>query len=163
MTGPIFYAIKVATRSDNSTVYLSRTMERGGTYKRATLGEAARYMDRTSAEIHLDESREIGPEIVALRGVTGLNGNWRAWHLTDDGNGRVLNGPEGETVTMAAPGSDKRTDRFPWIARWPEGHLLEDQHGRTRSFASALAARKAIERAMLDEHRRHIPEFRNPG
>jgi hypothetical protein len=155
--GPVFYAIKVATRSDNVTVYLGERLGNGGLYQRKPLDEAARFLDRERAEIHLDASREIGPEIVTLFAVTKQQGDWRGWHVADDGGGRVLNGPQGETV-FELPATKAAAQRFPWVSQWPEGGPLEDHHGRIRRFASALAARSAIERAMRDEHQRHVDE-----
>jgi hypothetical protein len=153
--GPLFYAILVAKRSDNVSVYLGSEMGEGGIYKRKTLDEAARYIDRERAEIHLDASREIGPEIVTLFGIT-LPGDWRGWHVTEEDGVRILNGPDGETVTEIPAGHDRRSQRFPWIAHWPEDGPLKDHHGRVRQFATAMAARKAIARAMKDEHQRLV-------
>ncbi len=155
--GPVFYAIKVAKRSDNATVYLGDRIGDGGVYQRKSLDEAARYIDRERAEIHLDASREIGPEIVTLYGVTQQAGDWRGWHVTEEDGKRVLNGPLGETVREVS-GSDAKAQRFPWISHWPEDGPLRDQHDRIRHFATALSARKAIERAMREQHQGHVDE-----
>lgn len=159
MIGPLFYAIRIAERIDGSTVYMSATVG-GRSYKREFLGEAARFANREFAEMHLDASREIGPEIVALHSVK-LAGDWRAWHATADGGREVLHGPEGEKVYKRSEGStSQHRARFPWEANWPDGTPLADHHGRNRSFATPMAARKAIGVALKDAFDRHRPENR---
>jgi hypothetical protein len=155
--GPIFYAIKVAKRSDNATVYFGDTLGEGRRYHRTFLDEAARYIDRERAEIHLDASREIGPEIVTLYGVTHP-GDWRGWHVTEEDGERILNGPRGETIRETPPSSGMRSHRFPWICHWPEDGPLTDERGRLRFFSSPMAARKAIGRALRQQHQRHVDE-----
>jgi hypothetical protein len=158
MIGPSFYAVKVATRGDNVTVYLGSTMTRAG-YKCERLGEAARFMNAEAAEEHLYNSREIGPEVVELRSVIRQQGDWRAWHATRMEDALVLNGPDGETVTLPDEGpASPRAARFPWSAAWPDGSPLLNDKGHARMFMTALAARQAIERAMRDEHQRHVDE-----
>lgn len=155
--GPVFYAIRVAKRSDNVTVYLGDRLGHDRNYKRERLDTAARYIDRERADIHLDGSREIGPEVVTLYGVREP-GDWRGWHVTLEQGIRTLNGPDGHLVTENPQPSGRGAARFPWNAQWPENGPLLDHHGRIRRFATAMAARKAIERAMRDEHQRHVDE-----
>jgi hypothetical protein len=153
--GPAFYAIKVAKRSDNVTVYLGDALGPDKRYKRETLDTAPRYIDRERAEIHLDGSNEIGPEIVTLYGVTEP-GDWRGWHVTLENGIRTLHGPRGQSVTYEPDSAQRSKARFPWIAHWPEDGPLKDPHDRVRRFASALAARQAIERAMRGLHERLV-------
>jgi hypothetical protein len=158
MIGPSFYAVKVATRDDNVTLYLGSELTRSG-YKRERLGEAARFRSADDAEDHLFNSREIGPAVVELRAVIRQNGDWWAWHATRSSDALVLNGPDGETVTLPDESqATPREARFPWSAAWPNRDPLRDDKGRTRKFMTALAARQAIERAMRDEHKRHVDE-----
>jgi hypothetical protein len=156
MLGLSFYAVKVATREDNVTLYLGSELTRSG-YKRELLGEAARFTNADAAEDHLFNSREVGPEVVELRSVIRQQGDWRAWHATRAVDALVLNGPEGETVTLPdeTPAS-MRAARFPWSAAWPDGRILLNDKGHARMFMTALAARQAIDRAMRDEHRRLV-------
>ena len=152
MIGPAFFAVKVATRPDNVTVYpASKIGPRG--YVRESLDKAARFMSREAAELHLEASNEIGPEVVELRSVIRQAGDWRGWHATDGAKGLVLHGPNGETVIEEASSPNARAARFGWIAQWPEAGPLVNHHKHVRRFASAIAARKAIERAMIDAHR----------
>ncbi len=155
--GPVFYAIKVAKRSDNVTVYFGETLGHDRNYKRERLDTAARYIDRERAEIHLEGSNEIGPEIATLYGVREP-GDWRGWHVTMENGVRTLNGPDGQTVRENHEPTRRGASLFPWNANWPDDGPLKDHHGRVRHFASAMAARKAIERAMRDEHQRHVHE-----
>lgn len=158
MIGPSFYAVKVATRDDNVTVYLGTTLTRSG-YKRERLGEAARFMNAEAAEDHLFNSREVGPEVVELCSVIRQQGDWRGWHATRTEDALVLNGPDGETVTLAdeRPASP-RAAKFPWSAAWPDGRPLMNDKGHVRMFMTALPARQAIERAIRAEHQRLVDE-----
>ncbi|NTF18266.1 hypothetical protein G6L37_07585 [Agrobacterium rubi] len=155
--GPVFYAIRVAKRSDNVTVYFGETLGADRKYKRERLNEAALYIDRERAEIHLDGSLEIGPEVVTLFAVREL-GDWRGWHVTMNADVKTLNGPDGHLVTKNPRPAGRGAAKFPWNAHWPEEKPLKDHHGRIRHFATAMSARKAIERAMRDEHQRHVGE-----
>lgn len=152
MIGPAYFAVKVATRPDNVTVYLGSRMGQRG-YVRESLDKAARFTTRESAELHLEASNEIGPEVVELRSVIRQAGDWRGWHATDGAKGLVLHGPNGETVLEEASSPNARAARFGWIAQWPEAGPLLNHHNHVRRFGSAIAARKAIERALLDAHR----------
>lgn len=154
MLGPLFYVIKVAKRSDSATVYLGSKME-GGRYKRELLDDAARYIDRERAADHLFYSNEIGPEVVGLHWIR-FEGNWRAWHETEEDGQHVLNGPMGETVRKMTEGDGAFLERFPWGAYHPEGQILADNHGKQRRFKTPLTARKALERAIRTEYESHI-------
>ena len=150
-TGPVFYAVEVARRDDNVTMYLGRKV-RNGRYERATLDEAARFARQEEADIHLDVFHESGPRVVALHSVFREKGVWDGWHETSEDGRRVLHGPLGETVRYEPDPGDRRGANYPWLGYTPEGESLLNPHDRPRRFASPLAARQALQKSMTFEY-----------
>lgn len=151
--GPRFYAVRVGTRDDGVSFYLSDQPDdiRRGRYKRATLDEAATYPDRERAEMLLDVFPEGGEvQVVELRGVGSEPGRWRGWHQTRDEHNRVLHGPDGQILRQRAVAG---TTKSVWVAWAPEVEHLRDRRGGTRKFGSAFTAQQALTKAVRQQFR----------
>jgi hypothetical protein len=148
MSGLIFFAARVCEPDDGVTLYLGERVDAdtGGRYKRETLDKAAVFSARAWADEHLTVFAELEAEIVELRGVTEP-GKWRGWHKTDEHGGVSLHGPRGENLRRIVQNFGARGDVLPWTASHPDGRQLRDAHDRPRFFASAKAARSALQKA----------------